>query len=250
MLRPIRKRAISDEVFEQLREQIVSGALAAGAPLPAERFLCDAFGVNRGSVREALRRLQQARLISVRHGGTSRVLDFRATGGLDLLPDLLTGAEGRVDVKALRAVLEMRSALGPDIARLAAARAGDAVRASLERTVEAMRGAGGDLVSLQDLSADFWSRLVDASDNIAYRLAHNSMREAYDLSRALFTQVLAAETSDVAGHAAIATAVRKRAPAEAERAARALLRRGESAVKQALGRARAAGSRRPPRRAP
>lgn len=57
MLKPVRKQSLSDAVFTQLRDQIVSGALAPGEPLPAERLLCEALGVNRGSVREALRRL-------------------------------------------------------------------------------------------------------------------------------------------------------------------------------------------------
>jgi DNA-binding FadR family transcriptional regulator len=236
MLRPVRRRALSDEVFEQLREQIVSGALAAGDPLPAERVLCEAFAVNRGSVREALRRLQQARLVSVRHGGTSLVLDFRSSAGLDLLPDLLTGARGEPDLDALRSVLEMRSALGPDVARLAAERASAAERRALGDVVARMRAAGGDLARLQDLSAELWTHLVEASRNIAYRLAYNSLRAPYDLSRTVFTQVLAAEIADVDSHAALAAAVAGGDAAGAEHAARALLRRGESAVKEALGR--------------
>ena len=94
-LRPVRKQSLSDAVFEQLRDQIVSGAMVPGAALPAERVLCEALGVNRGSVREALKRLQQSRLVSVRHGGTSHVLDYRASAGLDLLADLIVTAAGR-----------------------------------------------------------------------------------------------------------------------------------------------------------
>ena len=89
MLKPVRKQSVTDAVFEQLRDQIVSGELSPGSALPAERVLCEALGVNRGSVREALRRLQQSRLVSVRHGGTSQVLDYRDSAGLDLLAELI-----------------------------------------------------------------------------------------------------------------------------------------------------------------
>jgi len=247
MLRPVRKRAVSEEVFEQLRDAIVRGGYAAGAPLPAERELCEAFGVNRGSVREALRRLQQARLVSVRHGGTSQVLDFRHSGGLDLLPELLlsAGPGGAPDARLVASVLEMRSALGADAARLAAERGGAEAAARLARTVEAMRGAGGDAARLQDLAAGFWEQIVEASGNLAYRLANNSLRQVYDLCRPLLVTVLGDEIGDVDAHAALADAVKRRRAAEAERLARALLRRGEENVKRALGR-----TGRAPRRTP
>src|SRR5258706_14191104 len=112
-LTPVRKQSLSDAVFEQLRGQILTGAMAPGSPLPAERVLCEALGVNRGSVREALRRLEQSRLVSVRHGGTSHVLDYRASAGLDLLAELIIAPGGGFDTRVVRAIVEMRSALAP-----------------------------------------------------------------------------------------------------------------------------------------
>jgi GntR family transcriptional regulator, transcriptional repressor for pyruvate dehydrogenase complex len=233
-LRPVRTQSVSDAVFEQLRNQIVSGAMSPGSPLPAERELCEALGVNRGSIREALKRLQQSHLVSVRHGGTSHVLDYRASAGLDLLADLIITPAGRFDVRVVRGIVEMRSALAPDIARLAAERARSAQRDTLERTATAMEESAGDLPALQGLAADFWSHLVDASDNLAYRLAYNSLRATYDHCRELFTQVMAEEIADVGRYRAIATAVRRRDAAAAERLARELIQRGERGIKTAL----------------
>ncbi len=233
-LTPVRKQSISDAVFEQLRNQIVSGAMVAGSRLPAERLLCEALAVNRGSVREALKRLQQSRLVSVRHGGTSHVLDYRATAGLDLLPELIVTPTGRFDTRVVRAIVEMRSALAPDIARLAAERAQPAHLDALERVAAAMEERTGDLPTLQGLAADFWSHLVDASDNLAYRLAYNSLRATYDQCRELFTQVMAEEIGDVGRYRAIAAAVRGRDAQAADALARELIRRGEHAIKAAL----------------
>lgn len=240
MLKPVRKQSLSDAVFVQLREQIVSGELAAGEPLPAERALCEALGVNRGSVREALRRLQQSRLVSVRHGGTSQVLDYRASAGLDLLADLIVPANGRIDTRVAGGIIEMRSALAPDIARRAAERGGAAHGAALDAIVARMRERAGDLAALQDLAVEFWSTLVDAADNVAYRLAYNSLRATYDQCRALFTQVLADEIGDVAGYVAIAAAVRAGNAEQAARRARTLIERGERGVKQVLAQLAAA----------
>jgi DNA-binding FadR family transcriptional regulator len=234
MLKPVRKQSLSDAVFTQLRDQIVNGELAPGEALPAERVLCEALGVNRGSVREGLRRLQQSRLVSIRHGGTSQVLDYRATGGLDLLADLILPSGGRIDTSVVRGIIEMRSALAPDIARRAAERRSAAQLERLDATVARMRACAGDLAALQELAMSFWSELVDASDNLAYRLAYNSLRTTYDQCRALFTQVLADEIGDVAGYAAIAAAVRGSNAEGAFRRARTLIERGERGVKQVL----------------
>lgn len=240
MLKPVRKQSLSDAVFVQLRDQIVSGEFAAGEPLPAERVLCEALGVNRGSVREALRRLQQSRLVSVRHGGTSQVLDYRASAGLDLLADLIVPSNGRIDTRVVGGIIEMRSALAPDIARRAAERGGAAHCTALDAIVARMRERAGDLAALQDLAVEFWSALVDAADNLAYRLAYNSLRATYDQCRALFTQVLADEIGDVAGYVAIAAAVRTGNAEQAARRARTLIERGERRVKQVLAQLAAA----------
>lgn len=234
MLKPVRKQSLSDAVFTQLRDQIVSGELAPGEALPAERVLCEALGVNRGAVREGLRRLQQSRLVSVRHGGTSQVLDFRASAGLDLLADLILTAGGRIDPRVVRGIIEMRSALAPDIARRAAERGTPPHAEALAAIVGRMRERRGDLPALQQLAVEFWSQLVDAADNLAYRLAYNSLRATYDQCRELFTQVLAEELGDVAGYAAIAAAVRAGQPEVAGRRARTLIERGERGVKQVL----------------
>lgn len=242
MLKPVRRQSLSDAVFDQLRDQIVSGAMRAGEPLPAERALCEALGVNRGAVREALKRLSQARLVAVQHGGASRVLDYRASAGLELLPDLLVDESGGFDPAVVRSVVEMRSALAPDIARLAAVRGGSAVADALDAIVARMDAIAGDLPTLQALAMRFWSALVDATENVAYRLAYNSLRDTYEKCMDLLTGVLADELGDRNGYVAIATAVRRGDGAAAERLARELTRRGERRLLDAVAALGGAGA--------
>jgi DNA-binding FadR family transcriptional regulator len=235
-LRPVQRQSLSDAVFEQLRDQILRGERQPGSPLPAERTLCEALGVNRSAVREALRRLEQAGLVAVRQGGSSRVLDFRRSTSLDLLGTLLSSADGRFDGRVVRSILEMRSALGPDAARLAALRGGPMCAERLDRHVEAMEAADGDLGALQSIATQFWSYLVDGSDNVAYRLAFNALHETYERVRELLAGPLAAELTDPAPYAAIAAAVKRGDAVTAEREARALLRLGEAGVLEAVER--------------
>jgi len=67
------RRKLSDEVFDRLRAMITSGDLAPGDRMPSERDLMQRFGVGRPAVREALQSMQSMGLISISHGGRSRV---------------------------------------------------------------------------------------------------------------------------------------------------------------------------------
>lgn len=233
-LTPIARQSLSDAVFEQLRAQIVGGDIAAGDPLPSERILCEALGVNRGAVREALRRLEQARLVSVRHGGTSRALDYRQHAGLDLLDHLLVTPAGEFDIAVVRSVMEMRSAIAPDAARWAAERRTLSQCDALDRVLAAMRQRADDLIALQGIAVDFWAVLITAADNIAYRLAYNTLRATYSRCDALLVRVLEPELRNLDAYGAIAQAIRAHDSGRAEQQARALVRLGEASVKVAL----------------
>ncbi|MGY1526023.1 GntR family transcriptional regulator [Streptomyces sp. MN3] len=76
----IRREAVSDQLYALLRDRILSGALAAGTALTAERELAAEFEVNRHAVREAVKRLQQARLVEVSHGGAHHGAGLAAHG--------------------------------------------------------------------------------------------------------------------------------------------------------------------------
>jgi DNA-binding FadR family transcriptional regulator len=233
---PVGRRSVVDEIFEQLRGRILRGQLEPGEALPSEQELAEALGVSRSAVREALNRLAAARLVAIPHGASKQVLDYRRSAGLELLPALLVTGEGGIDADIVCGVVEMRSAIAPDVARLAAERGDPAAVARLRDVVTQMDGAAGDLERLQDLVEEFWSHLVDASGNLAYRLAYNSLRAAYDASKRLLTRVLAAELADVVLYREIAGAVAERDSKRAHDLARRLITRGEKSLKGFLGR--------------
>jgi len=57
-LSPIQLQKPADLIMRQIRTLLSSGALKAGDRLPPERELASQFGVGRGHVREALRKLE------------------------------------------------------------------------------------------------------------------------------------------------------------------------------------------------
>ncbi len=167
---------VSDTVHVYLRDRILSGDLAPGDPVPSERDLSERLGVNRHAIREALNRLQQARLVQVSHGGPTRVLDWRATGGLELITDLARDPGNQMDANLTRAIIELRACIGVDVARRAAERADPAQRERAARLAETAADAA-DLPHRAQANERLWTELVDAAGNIAYRLALNSLLE-------------------------------------------------------------------------
>ena len=173
MFEPIKKKSLSAEVYEQLRDHIVSGDVAPGASLPSERVLSERLGVNRAAIREGLKRLEQAGLIAIQQGGPTRVLDFRRSGGLGLLAAMLVTKDQQVRTGVVRSIIEMRRSMAPEVARLAARRATPQQIKALKYHVHQMNTASGELMRLQDLAMTFWGVLVEASGNIAFQLAYH-----------------------------------------------------------------------------
>lgn len=197
--------------------------------MPSERSLAEALGVSRPVVREALKRLDQAGLVRIRHGGATVVSDFRRTAGPELLPLLLFDADGTLDLRIARSIVEARTEMGPTVAAAAAAHATPADIAALTAIVDDMR-ATSDVAVLQRSAMAFWERLIDASSNLVYRLLFNALRRAYEPIMDALAVVMRDEVSDVAGYASVVAAVEAGDRGAATAAVRAVVDRGARAT--------------------
>jgi DNA-binding FadR family transcriptional regulator len=212
----------SEEIHRTLRAAILDGTYAPDAALPSERQLSEELDASRHAVREALKRLQQAGLIAISQGGATRVRDWRRHGGLDLL--LALGTDGELPPQELglvRAMFEMRASVGADAARLAARRAGAPARADLQARSAAL-AATEDLVARTAIYDVIWDAIIDASGNLAYRLALNTLVEGQRIL-AFDATVVGAEVGDADAVAALTGAVAGGREQEAFDAARELL---------------------------
>lgn len=173
MAEPLLRMSVPDRVFARLCEAILGGRYAPGERLPTQRALAADLQVNVATVREAVKRLEQLRLVEVRHGDAMRVLDWRRSGGLDALA-LLTS----VDVDVVRSLFEARRLLLTEAARLAAERRSDEQADALAELAGAVASAGDDHGALL---ADwhFMAALIDAAGNLVFQLIMNSVRELY-----------------------------------------------------------------------
>ncbi|HEU5244801.1 MAG TPA: GntR family transcriptional regulator, partial [Gaiellaceae bacterium] len=136
--------SLADRAYLAIRDLIVSLKLQPGA-LIDERRLVESLGIGRTPVREALRRLAQEQLVEV----------FPRRGMF------VTG----VDVRDLVRISEVRAALEPEAARLAAGRATDEERDDLASLSDQIKD-GADLMGLDE-------RIHRA----VYAAAHNHLLE-------------------------------------------------------------------------
>jgi DNA-binding FadR family transcriptional regulator len=192
-------------VLDKLRALIVSDALAASGRLPAERALADSIGVSRRALRQALDVLEAEGLVMRQQGRGTFLADARA-GTHDLVLQLAR-VTNPVDT------LEVRLAIEPPQARLAALRA---TRCDIDRLFELAEASrtAADPASYEKADAEFHRRIAIAARN--------------PLMIAIFDAVLAVasdggwrhgrETAHcINNHAAYAAAHRKIAEAIAER---------------------------------
>ncbi|MDT4920390.1 MAG: GntR family transcriptional regulator, transcriptional repressor for pyruvate dehydrogenase complex [Pseudonocardiales bacterium] len=204
-LRPVARRAVPDQVFEQLLVEVIDGGLRPGESLPSERELAETLGVSRAAVREALQRLSQTRLVEVRHGGSTKVRDFRRAAGLDLLGSLLV-RDGSIDPSVARSILEARLVVGPAVAALAAQRHPDGIGGQLQRAIEAL-AAEREPVGWQLAALAFWDVVVDAADSIVFQLMFNSMRATYEPTIEVLSALMSGELNQLAAYGSLADAI-------------------------------------------
>src|SRR5260370_26590425 len=146
------KRRVAEEIVQQLRGLILRGEYAVGDKLPPERKLAEELGVNRASLREAIKSLEHMGLVKTRQGDGTRVLDFMQTAGVELVSHLIP-VDGKPNMEVLADVLEFRRLFGREAARQAAERVTVDALVRLETIIE--RAANAALDPEEVLKLDF-----------------------------------------------------------------------------------------------
>lgn len=194
----------SEQVADRLRASILEGDFGPGELLPPERTLAERFRVTRNTIREALRQLEQLRMVVIRQGSGVRVQDYLTTAGIEMMVFLLL-AEGPRSA-LMRDVLEARSVIGEAICGAALAQfpdAPDAIArfAAAARAFEAeARRPRPDVRALQQLEFELHHTLMREAGNRAFVLLYNSLHHVYDRVAHLFEPLLATDPRGLADH--------------------------------------------------
>jgi GntR family transcriptional repressor for pyruvate dehydrogenase complex len=173
---------IAANIFYDLRRQILCGELAANERLPGERELATRYRTNRNTLREAVRKLEQSRLVTVRHGQGVTVCDFRKTGTLELLsPFLETAPEPAEVAQILEDILPARLMVIEFATRLAVQRADKGDIEALQDITELLIAAfeRGDPTVVAHGFRRWLDALIDAGHSVAVRWIANPVLDVY-----------------------------------------------------------------------
>src|SRR6201981_2159831 len=151
-LGPVEVPKASDVLAGELRERILTGELAEGDALPAERELVKQAQMSRATVREALRILEVQNLVRVKTGRAGGAFVQRPTtkSMANSVSMLIRGR--RIKLVDL---METREALEPFCAELAARNRTDDDLAELNRANEAIADPEADLEQFLQANLDW-----------------------------------------------------------------------------------------------
>ncbi|WP_210589158.1 FadR/GntR family transcriptional regulator [Streptomyces sp. GESEQ-35] len=150
---------VADQIVEDLREQILSGALPDGSRLPSERDLATSYDVSAPTIREAIRVLTAMGLVNTRNGSRATV---SAQG--DTMLAMSIASVVQVEKVGAREVLGLLGALNAYAAELAAEHATDEEIARLRQAAEAIPAAEGVEATAAALHR-FFVTLADIAHN-------------------------------------------------------------------------------------
>ena len=205
---------------------IVAGDFSEGTVPPGEPVLLARFGVSRTVLREAIKTLSAKGLIETRPRVGTRVRE-RAAWNLFDRDVLAWTIEGGIDARFLRDLAEIRLAVEPAAAALAAERRTLADLDRLDACVTDMRAAAGLDPAFARADLAFHLALADASGNVFMHsvgaVTEAALAVLFQLSRPTDPQEHAVAWR---AHAAIAAAIRAGDPAAAAAATEVVVRDG------------------------
>lgn len=152
--------AVTDDAVIKIRELIISGELQPGDQLPQESVLADELGISRNSMREAVRVLEQMRVLNVRHGSGTYVSSLEPA----LLLDGISFAVEMMRDHTLREVIEVRQLLEPAATRLAVQRMTPAHLAEIREAYE-LHSKQTSIEELVQCDLQFHTAIIRAANN-------------------------------------------------------------------------------------
>jgi GntR family transcriptional repressor for pyruvate dehydrogenase complex len=162
----------SQQITAELRDEILRGRFRSGERLPSERDLAERFGVNRGSVREALKKLEQLGLTDIQPGG-ARVTPIEEAS-LDVIEYLLE-LDDPPDPMLVDQVLEVFSGLFGITVRLGTERANDEQREAILTAIEVLADPALGHADYFERFHSIGDLFLDAAGNMVLKLVRRGL---------------------------------------------------------------------------
>jgi DNA-binding FadR family transcriptional regulator len=233
----------AETIVKELREEILGERYRPGERLPSERDLASRLGANRGSVREALKKLEQQHLIEIRPGGGARVTPVEEAS-LDVLEHLLV-VDGTPDPVLTAQCLDVLELLFTGAVRFAVERGTDAELARARRLLRTMWDDATDEETYLGALDELTQLIHTASRNLVLQLVRNGIRSLFS-RRSELAQLRLPRTRIGASSRKLERALAERDAAAAQEGARQLVRANRERLLKAVEAERArAGSSTP-----
>lgn len=208
---------LSQRMTQELGRQIVCGVFDKNESLPTEADLCETFGVSRSAVREAVKMLSAKGLISSKPRQGIRILPEEQWNIFDT--DLLRWSlEGNPSMKVLKEFLQVRIALEPEAASLAARFATQENIAAIEAALGQMKAAGDNLEAELEADIAFHVSVLYATRNRFYVRLRDFIQTALHVSIRYTSPIKANHEAVVEDHAKVLSAIKNRNPERAKHA--------------------------------
>ena len=212
---------LSQRMVQELGRTIICGEFVDDS-LPTEAELCEKFGVSRSAVREAVKMLSAKGLITSKPRQGIRIQPEDQWNIFD--PDLLRWVlESKPSLHVLKEFLQMRIAIEPEAAALAARYADQVKLDNIEKALEGMRKAKAN--SQEDLEADiaFHVSILYASNNRFYIRLRDFISTALRVSISHTNPIKGNHDGVVEDHSKVFNAIKNRNPERARQAMLALI---------------------------
>lgn len=187
ILAPLKAESLKEVFISRFEDLILTGKLAIGQKLPPERELALQLGVSRPVVHEGLLELAVKGLVTMKPRIGTVVNDYRRQGSLAILESLFNYRRGNLDPSLLRSLLEMRTHVEVETARLAALNRKDEHVSSLYEIVAREEAADPrNIDEISGLDFDFHHLITLSSGNFVYPLLINSFKPVYTSLTSIF----------------------------------------------------------------
>jgi DNA-binding FadR family transcriptional regulator len=219
----MRPKSFHAAVVDRLAAMIIGGDIVAGSQMPTEAELCASMGVSRTILREAVKTLSAKGLVATGPRIGTRPLPPSAWNLLD--PDVIRWrlAAG-VDQTFVRDILELRLAIEPEAAALAARRAEPDDIARLGAALAGMEAAvKGHGASYLDADLSFHQTILGATRNQFFAALKPAIDALLRVSFRFSVKSRASAMSSLPLHRDVHDAIAAARPDEAERALRRLI---------------------------
>ena len=185
MIKPIVKKSVSDEVFEQMLDMIAEKNWKPGDKIPSENELKEMLNVSRVTIREALKKLISYGIVESRHGSGTYIrqidgsLPFDNAMGLAYLKSM--------DDSAIENMMEFRSIVEIESVRLATIRATPEELAELKSIFNDMISHKNDIKAFSHYDFEFHKYIAGMTKNVVLIKCYSII---WDFIRVYFDKIV------------------------------------------------------------